>query len=436
MPMHCKVLFYSTLIIRTPIGKILYSWFENIQTMRTIKDLDLKNKKVLVRVDFNVPLNDQFEITDDTRMKKAMPTISYLLSQGAAVILCSHLGRPQKKKNEDGSINVQKFTLKHLVDHLSALSGAEVKFAENCVGGETELLAERLLPGQILLLENTRFHAGESKGDIELAVQLSRLAEIYVNDAFGTAHRAHASTATVANYFKPEKKALGLLMFNEIASADKLLKSPKRPVVAIVGGAKVSDKIKLLEKLIEVENHVCIGGGMAYTFKKALGGNIGNSLCEDDYLDLAIEILEKAKELGTDIHLPIDTLIADAFDNEANTKVVNTNQIPDDWMGLDIGPETIESFSKVILNAQSILWNGPMGVFEMESFARGTNEVAIAVGKATDKGAFSLIGGGDSVAAVNKAGLSDTVSFISTGGGAMLEYLEGKTLPGIKAIME
>ncbi len=402
--------------------------------MRTIKDLDLKGKKVLVRVDFNVPLNENHEITDDTRMRKAMPTIKYLLSQEAAVILCSHLGRPQKKKNEDGSINVEKFTLRHLVDHLAELSGSEVSFSPDCVGGDAELMAERLKAGQILLLENTRFHAGESKGDMDLAIKLSRLADIYVNDAFGTAHRAHASTATVANYFKPEEKALGLLMYSEIASADKLLKSPRRPVVAIVGGAKVSDKIKLLEKLVEVVNHVCIGGGMAYTFKKALGGNIGKSLCEDDYMDLALEILNKAKDLGTEIHLPIDTLIADDFSNEANTDIVDTNRIPDDWQGLDIGPETIASFTKIILDAQSILWNGPMGVFEMETFAKGTNQVAIAVGQATEKGAYSLIGGGDSVAAINKAGLSDTVSFVSTGGGAMLEYLEGKTLPGIKAI--
>ena len=402
--------------------------------MRTIKDLELNGKKVLVRVDFNVPLNKKSEISDDTRMQKAIPTIKYLLSQGAAVILCSHLGRPQKNKKEDGSINVEKFTLNHLVSHLKSLTGSEVFFAPDCVGGETELQAERLESGQILLLENTRFYPGESKGDTDLAIKLSRLADVYVNDAFGTAHRAHASTATVANYFKPEEKALGLLMADEILSADKLLKSPQRPVVAIVGGAKVSDKIKLLEKLVEVVNHVCIGGGMAYTFKKALGGNIGQSLCQDDYMDLALEILSKAKDLGTEIHLPIDTLIADDFSNEANTDVVDTDKIPNDWQGLDIGPKTIESFTQVIMSAKSILWNGPMGVFEMETFAKGTNGVAVAVGKATEQGAFSLIGGGDSVAAINKAGLSDTVSFVSTGGGAMLEYLEGKTLPGIKAI--
>ncbi|MEM9548815.1 MAG: phosphoglycerate kinase [Bacteroidota bacterium] len=403
--------------------------------MKTIKDLDVRAKKVLVRVDFNVPLDSHHQITDDTRMKKALPTINYLLQEGAAVLLCSHLGRPQKKKNEDGSINVEKFTLRHLVNHLTRLTGAEVLFAENCVGGDTELMAERLKPGQILLLENTRFHAGESKGDMDLAIQLSRLADCYINDAFGTAHRAHASTATVANnYFKPEEKALGFLIMDEIESADKLLKSPKRPVVAIVGGAKVSDKIQLLEKLVEVVNHVCIGGGMAYTFKKALGGSIGQSICEDDYLDLALEILAKAKELGTEIHLPIDTMIADDFNNDANTDVVDTDKIPNDWEGLDIGPKSIAAFTKIILEAQSILWNGPMGVFEMETFATGTNQIALAVGKATENGAYSLIGGGDSVAAINKAGLAETVSFVSTGGGAMLEYLEGKTLPGIKAI--
>lgn len=402
--------------------------------MQTVKELEVKDKKVLVRVDFNVPLNENHEITDDTRMQKAMPTIKHLLGEGAAVILCSHLGRPQKKTKDDGSIDVEKFTLRHLVDHLEELTGTKVSFAENCVGGETELLAERLQTGQILLLENTRFHSGETKGDMDLAIKLSRLADVYVNDAFGTAHRAHASTATVAHYFKPEHKALGLLMEKEIASADKLLNSPRRPVVAIIGGAKVSDKIKLLEKLVEVVNHVCIGGGMAYTFVKALGGSIGESICEDDYMDLALEILDKAKNLGTDIHLPEDTLIADDFNNDANTKIVETEKIPDGWQGLDIGPETIKKFTDVVLRAQSILWNGPMGVFEMESFANGTNQIARAVGKATEKGAYSLIGGGDSVAAINKAGLSDTVSFVSTGGGAMLEYLEGKTLPGIKAI--
>lgn len=402
--------------------------------MKTIHDLDVNGKKVLVRVDFNVPLDKNFNITDDTRMQKALPTINNLLVRGASVILASHLGRPQKDKNEDGSIKVDKYSLKHLVEHLAELTDAEIKFADNCVGGDTELKAERLKSGEILLLENTRFHEGESKGDVELAIQLSRLADVYVNDAFGTAHRAHASTATVANYFEPENKALGLLMYSEIASADKLLKSPKRPVVAIVGGAKVSDKIKLLEKLINVVDHVCIGGGMAYTFIKSNGGSVGNSICENDYLELAQEILKSAKEQGTEIHLPVDNLIADDFSNDANTKIVPSSEIPDGWEGLDIGPETIEKFSKVIMKGQSILWNGPMGVFEMETFDKGTYGIAKAVVEVTKTGAFSLIGGGDSVAAINKAGLADDVSFASTGGGAMLEYLEGKTLPGIKAI--
>lgn len=403
--------------------------------MAKLHDLDVNGKRVLVRVDFNVPLNGNHEITDDTRMQKALPTIKYLLDKGASVVLASHLGRPQKKKKEDGSINVEKFTLKHVLSHLKSLTGANVHFADKCIGGDAELKAERLAAGEILLLENTRFEVGESKGDLEMAVQLSRLADVYVNDAFGTAHRAHASTATIAEYFKPEEKALGLLMEAEINSANTLLKSPKRPVVAIVGGAKVSDKIKLLEKLIEVVNHVCIGGGMAYTFMKAQGGNIGNSICEDDYLDLALEILDKAKSLNTEIHLPSDNIIADNFSNNANTKIAASGEIPDNWQGLDIGPDTVIEFSKVIQGAQSILWNGPMGVFEFKAFETGTYGVAEAVAKSTEYGAYSLIGGGDSVSAINKAGLADKVSFVSTGGGAMLEYLEGKTLPGIKAVI-
>lgn len=402
--------------------------------MKTINDIDVQGKKVLVRVDFNVPLNKNNEITDDTRMQKALPTINNLLSRGASVILASHLGRPLQDVNDDGSIKKEKYTLRHLVEHLAEITDAEIIFAPDAVGGETELKAERLKPGEILLLENTRFNQGETRGDSDLAIQLSRLADIYVNDAFGSAHREHASTATVAQYFKPDSKALGLLMYSEIESADNLLKSPRRPVVAIVGGAKVSDKIKLLEKLVEVVNHVCIGGGMAYTFIKSKGGKVGNSLCEDDYMDLAQEILKKAEALGTEIHLPIDNLIADDFSNDANTKVVPAGEIPDNWEGLDIGPQTIEQFSGIIMQAKSILWNGPMGVFEMETFDKGTYGVANAVSKATKNGAYSLIGGGDSVAAINKAGLSDSVSFVSTGGGAMLEYLEGKTLPGIKAI--
>jgi len=405
--------------------------------MANIKDIDVKGKKVLVRVDFNVPLNKQGQITDDTRIKKALPTIQYLLAEGAAVIVMSHLGRPQKNKDADGNIHKKKFTLKPVKKHLKWLLGnPEVHMAPDTVGGETELMAERLEAGEVLVLENTRFYEGESKGDEDLALRMSRLADIYINDAFGTAHRAHASTAVVANYFKSEEKALGFLVAEEVENADKVLKSPARPVVAIVGGAKVSDKIKLLERLIENANMVCIGGGMAYTFVKALGGNVGKSICENDYLDLALEILDKAKELGTEIHLPTDTLIADSFSNEAKVKVVPTAEIPDFWEGLDIGPDTIKAFDKVIKGAKTILWNGPMGVFEFETFSKGTFAIAQSVADATKAGAFSLIGGGDSVSAINKSGLSDEVSFCSTGGGAMLEYLEGKTLPGIAAITE
>lgn len=403
--------------------------------MAALQDLDVKGKKVLVRVDFNVPLDKEHNITDDTRMVKALPTINYLLDQGAAVILMSHLGRPQKKKKEDGSVDVAKFTLAHLQDHLAHLLGdRKVLFAKETTGGDTELMAERLQSGEVLLVENTRFNPGETKGDSDLAVRMSRLGDVYVNDAFGTAHRAHASTAVVADLFKPEKKALGLLMNAEINNADKVLKSPARPVVAIVGGAKVSDKIKLLERLIENANMVCIGGGMAYTFIKAQGGEIGNSLFEENYVELASEILAKAKRLNTEIYLPKDSVIADNFSNDADHKTVPSDEIPEGWMGLDIGPEAQEEFHYVIVGAKTILWNGPMGVFEMENFSKGTFAVAQSVAKATDKGAFSLIGGGDSVSAINKSGLADEVSYCSTGGGAMLEYLEGKKLPGIKAV--
>lgn len=405
--------------------------------MANFKDIDYAGKKVLVRVDFNVPLNKTFKITDDSRMKKALPTIKYLLDAGAAVILMSHLGRPQKEKNGDGTLKTDRFTLKNLKKHLTwLLDGVEVHFAPDCVGGETELMAERLPAGEVLLLENTRFHEGESKGDEDLAIRMSRLADIYVNDAFGTAHRAHSSTAVVAQHFDKDHKALGLLMQSEVDNADKVLNSPDRPVVAIVGGAKVSDKIQLLERLIENANMVCIGGGMAYTFIKAEGGEIGKSICELEYLDLALEIKRKAKELGTELFLPTDTVIADKFAPDANTKIVPTAEIPADWEGLDIGPETVKAFHEQIVNAKTILWNGPMGVFEFEAFSKGTFAVAQSVAEATEKGAFSLIGGGDSVSAINKAGLADKVSFCSTGGGAMLEYLEGKTLPGIAAINE
>jgi len=399
-----------------------------------MKNFDYKNKRVLMRVDFNVPLNDQRQITDDTRIRKALPTIKTVLDAGGAVILMSHLGRPQKGLKADGSIDVDKYTLRHIVPHLSELLGIEVQFASNCFGAEAKSKSFLLNPGQVLLLENTRFNKEEAAGDEIFAAGLSQCGDIFINDAFGTAHRAHASTTVVADHFKADEKGFGLLMQSEIENAEKVLNSPARPLTAILGGAKVSDKIKLLDRLTETCQNIIVGGGMAYTFAKAKGGSIGNSLCEDDYLDLAKEILQKAKDNGVDFYLPTDTVIADDFSNEANRKTVPTGEIPDGWEGLDIGPETIKSFSEVIKESSTILWNGPQGVFEFDNFAVGTEAIAKAVATATQKGAYSLIGGGDSVSAINKAGLADQVSFISTGGGAMLEYLEGKTLPGIKAI--
>ena len=395
---------------------------------------EVTGKKVLVRVDFNVPLDSDHKITDDTRIRKALPTIKTLLDNGASVILMSHLGRPLKKLKDDGSINKEKFSLKHVVDHLSTLSGAAVHFADDCIGSVAFDKVQTLQAGEILLLENTRFHKGEKKGDDEMAAKLAKLGDIYINDAFGTAHRAHASTTTVAKYFKPENRSLGLLMEAEIANAKKLLDSPKRPATAILGGAKVSDKIQLIERLIDFVNVIIIGGGMSYTFTKARGGEIGDSLVEDTHLELALELLEKAKNQGVDILTPSDNVIADSFSNDAAIKTVPSDQIPDQWMGLDIGSQSVEDFSKVIKNSKTILWNGPVGVFEFSNFAHGTNAIAQAVADATKLGAFTMIGGGDSVAAITKAGLEDEVSFVSTGGGAMLEFLEGKKLPGIAAI--
>lgn len=398
--------------------------------------LDFKGKKALVRVDFNVPLDNSGNITDDTRIKKALPTIQYILDAGGAVILMSHLGRPQKKLKDDGTIDVEKFTLQHLVGHLSDLLGRKVQFADNCIGDEAVLKSSRLQPGEVLLLENTRFHKGESQGDREMAEKLAGLGDVYVNDAFGTAHRAHASTTIVADFFVKEHKSFGFLIDNEIKNADKVMYSPKRPMTAIIGGAKVSDKIKLIDRLIEKANTIIIGGGMAYTFLKAQGGDIGNSLVENDYLELANELLAKAKSENVALLLPEDSKIADDFNNDAASQVVNSKEIPDGWMGLDIGPKAQNAFREAILGSGTILWNGPLGVFEFDNYSKGTFAIAQAVADATTKGAYSLIGGGDSVAAINKAGLEERVSHISTGGGAMLEYLEGKTLPGIAAINE
>ncbi|WP_235298847.1 phosphoglycerate kinase [Portibacter marinus] len=398
--------------------------------------LDFSKQKVLVRVDFNVPLNDKNQITDDTRIQKSLPTLKYILDHGGALILMSHLGRPLKSKKEDGSIDVDKFTLKHLLTHLEESLGVHVHFAKDTVGSEASQKAKNLEPGEVLLIENTRFQPEEEKGDEDFARKLSSLADIFINDAFGTAHRAHASTTTVAQFFDKEHKGFGFLMNSEIENATKLLQNPDHPVTAIIGGAKVSDKIQLIEKITEFADHILIGGGMSYTFLKAKGGSIGKSLFEEDYIDLASELLEKCQEKNVNLMLPRDSKIANDFSNDANTKTVDSMNIPHDWMGLDIGPDAIDDYRKIILESKTILWNGPVGVFEMENFSKGTFAIAQAVADSTSEGAFSLIGGGDSVSAINKSGLSEKVSFISTGGGAMLEFLEGKELPGIKAIRD
>ena len=398
-------------------------------------NLDFKAKKALVRVDFNVPLDKKtLAITDDTRMRAAVPTIKAILEDGGAVILMSHFDRPLKKLKEDGSVDVERFTLRHLVVHLSELLGRPIQFANDCLGEEAVEKSKNLKAGEVLLLENTRFHKGEEKGDVEMAKKLAALGDIYVNDAFGTAHRAHASTTTIAQFFDKKHKTFGYLMQAEVDNADRILNNPEKPFTAIVGGAKVSDKILILERLIDSVDNLIIGGGMAYTFFKAMGGQIGNSLCENDRLDHALALIEKAKEKGVKILLPTDSLIADKFDAEANTQVTASDAIPDGWMGLDIGSEAIKLFNETIKASKTILWNGPMGVFEIPKFAVGTKEIALAVAAATTEGAFSLVGGGDSVAAVTQMGLEKQVSFVSTGGGAMLEFLEGKELPGIAAM--
>ena len=406
------------------------------QCRQAMRDIDVKDKKVLIRVDFNVPLNDQFEITDDTRMQGALPTIRHVLSEGGSVILMSHLGRPQKKRNPDGTLDRNRFSLQHVVAHLSQLLNIPVLFARDTVGEDARQKCADLKSGQVLVLENTRFEAGESKGDVELGRAMAQLADVYINDAFGSAHRAHASTTTVAQFFAPDQRAYGFLMEKEIENANKVLIDPPRPLVAIVGGAKVSDKILLLERLLEFVDKLIVGGGMAYTFIKAKGGQIGHSLVEDDKIALALKLLELADQRGVDFLLPDDSIVADKFAADASTAVVHSNRIEQGWMGLDIGPAAVASFSAAIAEAKCLLWNGPMGVFEMDAFSEGTRSIATAVAKATQGGAFSLIGGGDSVAAVKQMNLANQVSFVSTGGGAMLEYLEGKELPGIKAISD
>jgi phosphoglycerate kinase len=392
---------------------------------------NFSGKKALIRVDFNVPLDKKtLEITDDTRMRAAIPTIQKILKDGGSVILMSHLGRP-KEGPEDKS------SLKHLVKHLSGLlNGTTVLFANDCIGEQAFLTAHMLRAGEVLLLENLRFYKEEEKGAEAFAEKLSRLGDVYVNDAFGTAHRAHASTAVIAKFFATDKRMFGLLMEGEVSSAEKVLHQSEKPFTAIIGGAKVSDKILIIENLLEKATDIIIGGGMAYTFMKARGGKIGNSLCEDDRLETAVELLKKATAKGVSIHLPEDSVLADKFDAAANTQTAPSDAIPDGWMGLDIGPKAAGIFSEVIRRSKTILWNGPMGVFEMEKFQAGTKAIAVAVAEATQNGAFSLVGGGDSVSAVNQFGFADKVSYISTGGGAMLEYFEGKVLPGIAAVKD
>ena len=393
--------------------------------MKTIDDFNFSGKKALVRVDFNVPLDENFNITDYTRINAALPTIQKLMKDGAATILMSHLGRPK-------GTPADKFSLKHVVKPLGEKLGVEVKFASDCVGDEAEKMAAELQAGEVLLLENLRFHKGETKGDKDFAEALSKLGDIYVNDAFGTAHRAHASTAIVAEFF--EEKTAGYVMKAELDNAEKVLGAPERPFTAIMGGAKISDKILVIEQLLDKVDNLLIGGGMAYTFFKAQGGSIGTSLLEADKLDLALSLIEKAREKGVNLILPVDNIAADAFDNNANTQPVDSMSIPDDYMGLDIGEKTRANFSEVIQQSKTIMWNGPMGVFEMPNFEHGTVAIAQAVVEATQGGAFSLIGGGDSAAAINNLGFGDKVSYVSTGGGALLEYIEGKELPGVKAL--
>ncbi|PWG79835.1 phosphoglycerate kinase [Pararcticibacter amylolyticus] len=396
--------------------------------MKTIDNLNFSGKKALIRVDFNVPLDKDFNITDDNRIQGALPTIKKILSDGGSVILMSHLGRPKEGPTE-------KYSLKHLVKHLSSVLGKEVQFADDCIGEQAVEKAAALKDGDVLLLENLRFYKEEEKGNEEFAEKLSTLGDVYVNDAFGTAHRAHASTAIIAKFF-PDAKYFGYLMAGELANAEKVLNNAERPFTAIMGGAKVSDKILLIERLLEKVDNLLIGGGMAYTFAKAQGGNIGKSLVEEDKLDLALSLIEKAKTKGVSLILPVDSVIADAFAADANTDIAKNDNIKDGWMGLDIGPDAVKTYKEVVSGSKTILWNGPMGVFEMEKFENGTKAVAEAVVEATSNGAFSLIGGGDSAAAVAKFGFEEKVSYVSTGGGALLEYMEGKELPGVKAINE
>lgn len=394
--------------------------------MKTINDFNFKDQRAIIRVDFNVPLDDHFQVTDATRIEAAKPTIDKILNDGGSVILISHLGRPKGKQEE--------FSLKHIVKTTSEILGLPVQFASDCIGSMAEEAAQNLKSGEVLLLENLRFYKEEEAGDVDFSKRLAQLGDIYVNDAFGTAHRAHASTTIIAQFF-PERKCFGALLAKEIESLNKVLNTSVKPVTAVLGGSKVSSKITVIENILDKIDHMIIGGGMTFTFIKALGGHVGNSICEDDKLDLALHILAQAKEKNVQIHLPVDVIAANAFSNTANTQVVDVKAIPEGWQGLDAGPKSLELIKDVILQSKTILWNGPLGVFEMESFANGTIKLGDFIAEATQNGAFSLVGGGDSVAAVKQFGFEPKMSYVSTGGGAMLEMLEGKTLPGIAAIL-
>jgi phosphoglycerate kinase len=395
--------------------------------MKTIQNVNFKNSKALIRVDFNVPLNAQFEVTDDTRIVSAKPTILKVLEDGGSCILMSHLGRPRAQEPE--------FSLRHIVSTLETILGVQVLFSSNCIGEDAQKASDNLKPGQVLLLENLRYHPEETKGDLGFAEALSKLGNFYINDAFGTAHRTHASTTIIAQFF-PENKCFGSLLAQEIESIEKVMKTGEKPVLAILGGAKVSSKITIIDNILDKVDHLIIGGGMTFTFIKALGGYVGDSICEDDKMDLALEILEKAKQKNVQIHIPVDVLAADDFSNEANTQIVDVRAIPENWQGLDCGPKSKAIFHEVVQKCKTILWNGPLGVFEMETFSTGTIALGNSIAEATKNGAFSLVGGGDSVAAVKQFGFENKVSYVSTGGGAMLESLEGKILPGIAAIFE
>lgn len=398
------------------------------KTMKTIDNFNFEDKKALIRVDFNVPLDGDFNVTDTSRIEAAKPTILKVLEDGGSAVLMSHLGRPKGQRNDA-------MTLEHICEKVSEIIGVQIKFVDDCIGEKVEQAYQELQSGEILLLENLRFYSEETNGDLDFAKELSKFGDIYVNDAFGTAHRAHASTTIVAQFFE-ESKCFGYLLAKEIKAIDTVMTTGEKPVTAILGGAKVSSKITIIENILDKVDHLIVGGGMTYTFVKAQGGNVGDSICEDDKMSLALEILKQAKSKNVEVHLPVDVIAADDFDNNANTKIVDVANIPNGWQGLDAGPKTLDKFKEVILNSKTILWNGPVGVFEMEKFANGTISVGNFVDEATQNGAFSLVGGGDSVAAVKQFGFQDKVSYVSTGGGAMLESLEGKTLPGIAAILQ